>query len=160
DIGVDGIILLPGSSVYISNKLLELTSNNFPMVLIDRAMKELPTCNVQINNNEAAKELTENLFENGHRHIGIITAKTPVSTITERIDGVITAHVVHHIPFSRNQIFDKLESMIPNSGVSWEDDVDKIKDFLLKNDQITAIVAGEYSIATLVQEAINRLENK
>src|SRR5699024_423346 len=75
EIGVDGIILLPASSEYITTKLLELISENFPMVLIDRSMKEFPTCNVQINNELAAEKLMENLFENGHEKVGIITAK-------------------------------------------------------------------------------------
>ncbi|UUX35042.1 GntR family transcriptional regulator [Fundicoccus culcitae] len=159
-LGVDGIILLPASSEFISPKLLELVSKNFPLVLIDRQMDKLPTCSVGINNSQAAQLLTEYLFDNGHEKIGIVTATPQVSTIQERIDGVIAAHIKNHKTINQNQILSNLESMIPNSKSTKEDDIEKIKAFLKSSNNITAIFTGEFTIAVLVVQALKELNQE
>lgn len=156
-LGVDGLMILPSSSQYISPKLLELVSTNFPVVLIDRFMGQLPTCNVQIDNERAAMDLIEHLFKNGHQHIGILTANNQLTTNEERIKGAVSAHISHHIPVKQSQLFSDLESMIPNSHVSTKEDVEKIKNFLQNEPELTALFTGEYTIALLAKQAIEEL---
>lgn len=157
DYGVDGIILIPASSDYFSSKLLELISSNFPLVLVDRIMDKLPTCNVTIDNKAAATDLTHHLIESGHEKIGIITANKKLSTNEERIEGAINAHISRNIPISRSQILCSMESMAPERHVSPEEDVRKIKDFLQRNPDLTALLAGEYAAALLVKQAVEEM---
>lgn len=156
-LGVDGLMILPSSSEYISPRLLELVSTNFPVVLIDRFMEKLPTCNVQIDNHLAAQSLVETLFEKGHQHIGMITANTHITTNEERINGAIATHVNHHIPVKQSQILTDLQSIVPNNKSKQKEDVEKIKEFLTREQELTAIFAGEYAIALLVKQAIEEL---
>lgn len=157
ELGAEGIILIPASSEFLSSKLLELVAKNYPLVLIDRTMEKLPSCSVQIDNYYASQVLVEHLFHHGHRKIGIVTANTHITTIEERIEGALTAHVENDIGFKQSQIFTELASMVPNSGVQPQEDVEKIKDFLQRNRDLTAVFAGEYSAALLVKQAIEEL---
>lgn len=159
-LGVEGIILLPASSEFISPKLLELVSKNFPLVLLDRQMEELPTCSVGINNSEAAQSLVEHLFEKGHEKIGIVTAIPKVSTIQDRIDGAISAHIKNHKIIKQNQILSSLKSMVPSTDSTEKDDIGKIKLFLRSSNDLTAIFTGEFTIAILVLKAIRELDNE
>lgn len=156
-IGVDGLMILPSSSEYLSPRLLELVSKKFPVVLIDRFIEKLPTCNVQINNQLAAERLVEHLFDYGHKHIGVITANRDITTNEERIKGAISAHLAHHVPLKQSQILTNLQPIDPKLQHSTEKDIDKIKNFLISEENLTAIFAGDYAIALLVKQAVEEM---
>lgn len=160
DDGVDGIILIPSSSQYFSSKLMELISSNYPLVLVDRMIHRIPTCNVTIDNKSAASDSIEYLFSKGHSKIGIITACRKLSTNNDRIEGAISAHIQNNTLLNQSQILDNMKSMTPNSKIKPDEDVKKIKSFILENPNISAIFAGEYAIALLVKQAINELGYK
>lgn len=155
--GVDGLILIPASSDYFSSKLLELISANFPLVLVDRMMDQIPACNVSIDNKSAAYDLTEHLFQSGHKKIGILTANKKLSTNENRVEGFITAHINNNLSISQSQILNTMQSMAPERKISPEEDVKKIKAFLLENPDITALLAGEYAVALLIKQAIEEM---
>lgn len=155
--GVNGIILIPASSDYFSSKILELISTNFPLVLVDRTMDQLPTCNVGIDNISASYDLTKHLIDSGHTKIGIITANKKLSTNDDRIKGAINAHINNDLSISQSQILNNMESMAPERLISPEEDVKKIKVFLKKNTHLTSLLAGEYAVALLVKQAIEEL---
>ncbi|WP_390405490.1 GntR family transcriptional regulator [Lacticaseibacillus jixiensis] len=158
--GVQGLIILPASSEYASPKLLELTAKNFPVVVIDRLMGELPISSVKTDNEAAARALTDYLIDHGHTHIGMITSDSHVTTIDERISGFMDAHLRRQLPFSRTQINSNIDSVVPSSHVPIDKDLTKIKQFLLANPQLTAVVASEYNIALLIQQAATALGRK
>lgn len=154
--GVQGIMLMPASSEFYSGRFLELVSDHFPFVLIDRVMDKIPTCSITIDNHLASVELVEYLFKYGHKKIGILTANTNITTNQERINGAISAHIKHNVPIKQSQILTDISSMVPNSVTTREEDIINIKEFLLRED-ITAIFAGEYAVAMLVRKAMDEL---
>lgn len=157
EMGIQGLILLPTSSEYTSPKILELISKNFPIVVIDRLMANLPICSVQTDSFSAAKELTSYLFAKGHEKLGLITSDSSVSTIDERVNGFLAAHVDENRAVSQNQILSMIDSVVPNSSRSIEDDVKLIVSFLEENTQITALFTTEYNIALLAKSAIEKI---
>lgn len=157
DIGVQGLVLLPTSSEYTSPKILELISKNFPIIVIDRLMANLPICSVQTDSFSAAKDLTNYLFKRGHEKIGLIASDNSVSTIDERINGFLAAHLDKNRAVSQNQILSLIDSVVPNSTRSIEDDVAIIRTFLIDNPQVTALFTTEYNIALLAKSAIEEM---
>lgn len=155
--GVDGLVLIPASSDYFSSKLLELISSNFPLVLVDRMMDQIPACNVSIDNKSAAYDLTKHLIDSGHRQIGIITANKKLSTNEDRVEGFINAHLKYNLSINQSQLLDNMQSMAPESNRKPEEDVKIIKDFLINNPNLTALFAGEYAIALLIKQAIEEM---
>lgn len=154
DTGIQGLILLPSSSEYTSPKLLSLITKEFPIVVIDRSMSNLPICSVQTDSRAAAKSLTSYLFENGHRKVGLISSDNHVSTIDERINGFLEAHIEAGLPVSQHQILSTIDSVVPNSHETPADDINRIVKFLWENQDLSAILTTEFNIALLAKNAI------
>ena len=155
--GVEGLILFPASSKYFSSKLLELSSNNFPLVLVDRFMEKFPTCNVAIDNKAASKMLINHLIDNGHKKIGIITAITEITSNEDRVEGAIRTMLEYGLSVEQERLLTDLKSMVPGKRTKPAEDIERIKEFLNQNEDITAIFAGEYAVAILVEQAIEEL---
>ncbi|EPI01522.1 MULTISPECIES: GntR family transcriptional regulator [unclassified Enterococcus] len=156
DKGIQGLILLPTSSEYTSPKILELISQDFPIVVIDRLMDNLPICSVQTDSFSAAKELTNYLFAKNHQKIGLITSDSSVSTIDERVDGFLSAHIDANQAVSQKQILSTIDSVVPGSERKITEDIELIKTFLEENPDITALFTTEYNIALLTKSAIEQ----
>ncbi|MHA6533209.1 GntR family transcriptional regulator [Paenibacillus sp. BAC0078] len=159
-LGVDGLIIFPAQGEYFSAEILKLVIQKFPFVMIDRYLKGIPASSVSTDNVQAAKEATRYLFELGHRHIGFL-APPPANTTTieERIDGIIEAHVEHNLLVDREIWMETITSTMPNvfDPQARVDDVNKLVEHLEKFPNITALFAAEYNIALLVEEAAGKL---
>lgn len=157
DSGIQGLILLPSSSEYVSPKILELVSNNFPLVIIDRAMTRLPICTVQTDNTSAAKDLTSYLLARGHHKIGLIASDSTVATIDERVNGFLTTHIENNLTVQNSQILSDIDSVVPGSKRNFKEDIAIITKFIKSNPSMTAILTTEFNIALLVIEALHEL---
>ncbi|WP_262315933.1 LacI family DNA-binding transcriptional regulator [Lacticaseibacillus parakribbianus] len=156
-LGIQGLILLPTSSEYASPELLNLVAKNFPVVVIDRLMGELPLSTIKTDSVAASRAAVENLFANGHTRIGMLTSDASASTIDDRITGFITAHIDAQQPFSRQQIVSTIDSVVPNSKRAITDDIAVLKTFFKQNPDLTAVVTSEYNIALLATSALEAL---
>ncbi|PZG35584.1 GntR family transcriptional regulator [Listeria ivanovii] len=160
EMNVAGILILPASSKFVSPTLLELASQKFPLVVIDRTLEGLPISSISSDNTEAGRIITEKLFELGHKHIGMITSTSPVSTLDSRVNGFIRGHASFHTAFHSDYVFREIESVMPNSTVSIQTDINKIALFLETHPEITALVATEYNIALLIKQACIKLNKR
>ncbi|MGM0123429.1 hypothetical protein IGI37_000795 [Enterococcus sp. AZ194] len=156
-LGIQGLILLPTSSEYTSPKLLELISKDFPIVVIDRIMANLPICNVQTDNFNATKDLTKYLFNHGHKKIGLITSDSQVTTIDERVNGFLSSHIDENIAVNQDQILSTIDSVVPNSTRDISEDINDLCTFIKKNKDMTAMLTTEYNIALLAKSAVEQL---
>ncbi|MGM0125921.1 hypothetical protein IGI37_003322 [Enterococcus sp. AZ194] len=155
--GVEGIILLPTSSEFLSPNLLKMISNNFPFVVIDRVLDGLPVNSVTVNNEQTARTLTNYLFSNGHRNIGFLSSSTRISTVQEREKGFINSHAVNGLALNSEYIQHFITSDSKNTETEKRVDIRRIKEFLQKYPELTAILSTEYETALLVGEACRQL---
>lgn len=161
-IGVYGIIIMCVHDETYNEEVLKLTVENFPIVLIDRQLKGIPIPYVGINNYQAAKELTEWLFNHGHRNICFVThASMQTTTILERKSGFVDCHLEHNIVTNETMWIANLRSMLPtvaDAEVTDEAfDLNQIKNYIKENPNVTAFFAVEYSIGILVYKALKLL---
>ncbi len=84
--------------------------------------------------------------------LALITSDSSVSTIDERVNGFLSAHVDANRAVSQKQILSRIDSVVPSSSRKIEDDVALIVAFLPKNPEITALFTTEYNIAFTCQE--------
>lgn len=157
---VAGIILLPSSSKYVSPTILELASQRFPMIVIDRTLGDLPISSITTNNTESAEKLTSYVIHQGHQHIGLVTCSNIVSTVEERIQGYIQAHAANHVTMDHALRRSFVESVIPGTDVTVQEDIHKIAAFIKEHPNMTGIVATEYNIALLIKQAAEQIEKK
>ncbi|MCP2267492.1 GntR family transcriptional regulator [Promicromonospora thailandica] len=154
--GVQGLILEPSSSQYVPPAVLELVARSFPVAILDRVFDGVPVSSVCSDNVSAGRQAAETLFTAGYDHVGLVSAASTVSTVQDRLDGVVAAHATRHVPFDPAHQFRGVRSTVPGSGVSPDDDVAELEKFLDANPGLTGVVATEYNIAVLLREAARR----
>ena len=154
--GVQGLILEPSSSQYVPPAVLELITQSFPVAILDRVFDGVPVSSVCSDNVSAGRQAAEVLFASGYDHVGLVSAASTVSTVQDRLDGVIDAHATRHVPFDPAHQFRKVRSTVPGSGVAPDDDIAELEKFLATNPGLTGLVATEYNIAVLLREAAQR----
>lgn len=153
ELNIHGLILLPSSSKYLSPIILDLASQQFPMVMIDRTLDNLPISSITTNNIEAAEIITTHLIELGHKNIGLLTSSNLVSSVEERIQGYVQAHAANHVTMDPSLRQSIINSVIPNSHSTVEDDIKSVANFIKDHPNMTAIFATEYNIALIIKQA-------
>ena len=69
-----------------------LVSNGIPVVEVDRRLAHVPCDAVVIDNEQGARAATEHLLALGHRRIGLLVAKTDLTSDVGRLRGFREAH--------------------------------------------------------------------
>lgn len=149
---IEGLVLIPSFSNTVSSTILKLISKKFPIIVVDRSLSDLPVCSVMTNNTKSSEQLTEILLQNGHSNLAMITTKKPLSSISERRDGFIRAHMQASRPVTKESIF-SLEYK-----TSIENHIQEIKKYIKKHPEITGLVCEEYYIAYCVKEAAKEMK--
>ncbi|MGB8453646.1 MAG: substrate-binding domain-containing protein [Anaerocolumna sp.] len=160
DIGVDGIIIMCVHDDNYNSKVLKLSLDNYPTVLIDRMLKGIPIPYVGTDNYKAAKELTEGLFKVGHQNISYVAPMSvDTSTVEDRHKGFVDCHMEHGLVTNESLWITDLKSTLPSYHTDELaiDDNNKIKDFVLNHPEITAFFAIEYEIAVIIYQSLCQL---
>ncbi len=123
---VDGILIIPARQ---ESKSVEMIREaEIPFVVVDRPIvgDDSDHWLVTIDNYQAAKDATEYLIRCGHRYIGFFGWKSPLSTVTERIDGFRDAlreagitpdpAAIVEVPRDRDAAFEAAMDTIPGSS--------------------------------------------
>ncbi len=93
--GVDGIIF---TSVRQKEPVVEkLIQQKFPVVLLNRTMKNASCHSVTCNNSLGAYQIASHLIQNGYKKIAMITGQSYFSTSSERVDGYLKALREHNL---------------------------------------------------------------
>lgn len=101
---VDGIINMPLTAN--GNHLLPAISNNIPIVLIDRMIKELvgKVSAVIVDNTDATEKATEYLIKSGFTNIAMILGPKDIYTTLLRYKGFINTLNKYNIELNPNNI--------------------------------------------------------
>ncbi|RYY14972.1 MAG: LacI family transcriptional regulator, partial [Chitinophagaceae bacterium] len=86
---VDGLIIFPPADS--AGQIIQLKKQQVPFVLIDRYFPEIETNLVTLDNYAATYEAIQHLIDTGRRKIGMITYRTSMVHINERVRGYWSA---------------------------------------------------------------------
>nr|WP_257000319.1 GntR family transcriptional regulator [Neobacillus jeddahensis] len=158
EFGVDGMLIFPARTEHFSSEILRMVVDQFPFVLIDRLFKGVGATAVSTDNVQAAKMGVEYLFSLGHEHIGVLSPRTiETTTIEDRFNGVVQAYAERNSRVNHELWCTEIKSTLPHPEATAEQDIDIIKQYLMKNPEISALFAFEYQIAILVHRAAEQL---
>lgn len=159
---VEGIILQPTHNDYFNTEVLKLSLNKYPMVIIDRDLKGINLPYVGTDNIAGTLKAMDYLFSQGHRNICFMSAGPKnTSTLEERIEAFHKSYINHNYPNNNNNVFiDIISPTISASPESIRTDIEKIKEHILNNPQVTCIFTGEYAVCSLVKQALKELGKK
>lgn len=147
--GVEGLIIFPVDDEVYNEKILRLTLDKFPLVLIDRYLSGIETPAVYSDNVQGAYQLTKILLEKQHRKIGLFTAPNfKTITVKDRIKGYEKALDEAGIPIERSIWFTELLH---------EDPLERAIAFLQANPDITGIFAMNAYAGEIAFKAATKL---
>lgn len=158
--GIRGIIVMPCHGEHYNPAILKLVLDKFPLVFVDRYLPGLAASSVGTDNLAAAKLGTDHLIDLGHRRIAFVSSPPKnTSTIEERLEGFVRSHVEHGVATAREY---RLEVLTKSRHSSWTmadaaEDVQKVRRYLAARPEVTAVLASEYSIARIVEEAARQM---
>ncbi|MGC5166489.1 GntR family transcriptional regulator [Luteimicrobium sp. DT211] len=155
DAGAQALVLLPSSSAMIPPPVLGLVTQSFPVVMVDRRFEGVPVATVTSDNISAGSTATEHLFELGHRRVALVTSDSSVTSNDDRRRGWVGAHARNKVTLDDDLAFHEIESTLPGSSASREDDVKRLEAFVAEHPDVTGYVAGEYNIALILRDALH-----
>ncbi|MBE6943682.1 MAG: LacI family transcriptional regulator [Ruminococcaceae bacterium] len=137
---VDGIILYPVDNEIYNPTILQLSTEKFPLILVDRLLPGLTLPYVSSNHENMVKQATNHLLEAGHRHILFFNAniKTNSSLSIRKESFINTLSGAHNC----KPYFYSFEGDADPTSLSF---CDKFREFLDMNPKISAIVTADYA---------------
>ncbi|MGI6005651.1 MAG: LacI family DNA-binding transcriptional regulator [Christensenellales bacterium] len=138
---VDGILL--ASTIEDFEELSDVLPTDFPVVLVDRIIKNAPLDTVTISTFQSVYQGACDLIRNGHRRIGYIDVDLPyLSPAVERLEGFRRAMMDSDIEIQE----DMVQLLDIEAGTVSSGSISRCIDTLISN-QITAIVVVNSDIA-------------
>jgi LacI family transcriptional regulator len=123
---VEGAIVL--SSNLTDNEVIELADNGYPLVLLDRQLKQSNVCSVVINNEKGACEAVNYLISLGHKKIGFISGPVDSYDNACRMKG--------YVDTLKNNSIEVSEKYVVHGGFTEQSGYETMKNYLEKTKDV------------------------
>jgi GntR family transcriptional regulator, arabinose operon transcriptional repressor len=163
---VDGLIVFPVNGEFYNASLLRLALAKSPLVLVDRYLRGIAATSVFTDNLAAARELTGYVLDRGHRHVAFVSSPPKnTSSIEDRLSGFATAFSQRGLGLDGQHVLTTLTIGMRMAGgdgqryarAGIESDREAVREFIARNESITAFIASEYPIAQLIRDVMSEL---
>jgi DNA-binding LacI/PurR family transcriptional regulator len=160
DLGVDGLIVAAGKGEYFNGDLVRLVLNQFPVVMVEKYMRDLKSYGVYCDTEKAGYLMGRHLAEQKAEQIALISYPEHFTLgVKERIFGFQSAMVRHGIPpLPPEQILIVPESLLDGAhqlDVNFR--CEPIMQFLKERPGLNAVATIDSWLAQLVCHALNEL---
>ena len=156
--GVEGIIISPVHNQSFNNTFIRLVMNRYPLVLLDRYLKDLTCPNVVSMNYEGAQEVVNYLFNLGHRNIAFLSRDiASATTLQERRNGILKAMAQKGLISHPDWWLSGLTEKAGKQTDQYISDKNSIKELLVDNPEITAVVCLKCFPVPMVFEATKEI---
>jgi GntR family transcriptional regulator of arabinose operon len=149
ELGVKGIIVFPNSRSRYKNDLLLLALNKFPVVFVDRTLRDFDVSAVTSDHIAISQRAVQMLFERGCKQVGFISRPPEYSTsIARRITGYEIAHMENDRTIHlRSRLY------LPRDE---SNQLERILDFLANNPDMDGLLTYGSSVGFNVYRAIQK----
>ncbi|TLS53909.1 GntR family transcriptional regulator [Paenibacillus antri] len=148
--GVEGLIIFPADGEAYSQAILDLKTEGFPFVLIDRYLPGIKTNAVVSDNFQGGYLGTEYLVNKGHRQIGIVSGtKSKTASSEDRFSGYLEAARKTGLKIEPLHWLTRIDE------ISYHEEQptrDMIRDWLNGQQELTAVFAFGSAMAVYVAE--------
>ena len=144
---VDALIMTPAAG---TQKQIKELMKRTPVVLVDRYFDNLKVDSVRVENYQSSLAAVRHLIQSGHRRIAMVTYRTQLLHIHERIEGYKAALAESAIPLNPDWV-------VEISYEQLEPDTARALGSLLKSKSIDAVFFATNSLAVCGLKVINTL---
>lgn len=142
---VDGIITMPMGND--SEAIKSVIKRNIPVVLIDRALRDIDCDTVLVDNLNAAYNAIEQLIILGHKRIGIICGPDEIYTAQERLKGYERVHEDYNMSID--------SSLVKKGDYQVESGYRLLSELIKMEEPPTAILVTNYEMTLGALMAVN-----
>ncbi len=160
NLGVRGLIVFPVHGEFYNDSLLRIVLDGYPVVLVDRYMKGIAVNSIGTNNHDASKHLTSVLIQRGHKRVAFLSLPIErTSSIEDRRRGFGAALRDAGLRYDRSNLLTTLECTQPGEiqEEQIELDLQRIREYLDANPDMTGFVGCEYTLAVLLEKVLREL---
>ncbi len=157
-LGVSGIIIMCVHQENYNSKVLKLIVNGFPIVVIDRRLRNIPVNFIGTDNENAAIELTNHLFDQGFKNICFVAPHSiDTPSINERYNGFIKSCRAHGNQTPESII--SMRSTLPESRTESNLELDQqlLLEYIESHPKVDAYFAVEYDLAKITKKLLKDL---
>jgi len=149
---VDGLIIMPGSVIGETEiaDINSLINKQTPVIIFDSTNEGIKCDHVVLDNYEAIKNLTNRLFELGHKNIAFLLGPDDISSSAERLKGFKDAHKENGIEIK--------DDLIVHTDYTKGMSRDTCKELIGDDNKITAVLAAGYRITLGILSAFKEME--
>lgn len=153
--GAQGIIIFPTEEETYNEDILRLSLNKFPLVLIDRYLKEIRTYSVSSDNAAGTYEAVTHLLDKGHEHIALISPEITNTVTEDRAAGFEKAFLNKNLPINKQLwcTFNVAEVHDRKVGTL-------IHDFLQARPEVTAAFVMNAELSQIAYQVLGQLNRK
>lgn len=159
--GVNGIILYPADGSIYSERVLRLTIEHFPVVLIDRYLPGIETCSVCFDNRNGGYQIGKYLIERGHSYIGVLTSPPDMTvSLMDRIEGFREAMLTKGVAQPQSYCLADLDTYgcCPARHEQYARIEKRITSFLNAHHELTALYCVRGNMAMCAYKAVRKLK--
>jgi GntR family transcriptional regulator of arabinose operon len=158
DYPVDAMIVFPVHKETFNNEMLKLIISRFPIILVDRYLRDVSVPNVLTRNRGATMLGMEHLYELGHRAIGVVSRPLATSTsLQEREKGILESLAKHGERSHPEWWLTELEELDDKSETRFLAHQSMIRRFLSDHPELTAVFSLEYSAIPMLRSVAEEL---
>lgn len=143
---VDALIMTPAAGA--QKQIKEIMKKKTPVILVDRFFDNVKADSVRVENYESSLAAVRHLINNGRRRIAMVTYRTELLHIRERIEGYKAALAENSLPFHPEWVIE-----IPYEQL--EQDTARSLGHLLQLGSIDAVFFATNSLAVAGLKVIN-----
>lgn len=150
----DGLIVYPSNGKYFNEDLIKLSTENYPIVILDREAYGINVSFVSSNHYKITFDTVARLIEEGIKEIGIVLEiSQTISSVNDRYRGYVDAHIKNNLKVRQEYILDDGYSSESNEdfmrSATYPKDCEKIEkkaveftEFLLNSPKLEAVITA------------------
>ena len=155
EVGIKGFFILPTINELYNEEILKLAIARFPVVLVDRYLKNIQTSSVYSDGYNGTKMGVAYLVGRNHKKIALISPENTNSATADRREGFVATLMENNIPIDKsNWCIVSREAIL--SGKEGE----LVYNFFKSHPDVTACFCVDYHMTKLTCEAMERLGRK
>jgi GntR family transcriptional regulator of arabinose operon len=155
EIGARGLVLLPTINELYNEEILKLAIDRFPVVLVDRYLKNIQTSSVYSDGYNGTRMGVAYLIGRNHKKIALISPDSTNSATVDRREAFVATLMENNIPIDKSNwcIVSRQSILSGNEG-------DMVYNFFKSHPHVTACFCVDYHMTKLTCEAMERLGRK
>ena len=150
--GAKGIIIFPTEEETYNEDILRLSLNKFPLVLIDRYLKEIRTYSVSSDNVSGTFEAVTYMLDKGHEQIALISPEITNTVTEDRAIGFEKAFYSKNLPINKNSW-----CIVNMEDVHNRECGSLIQDFFRARPEITAAFVMNAELSNFAFQALKQM---